>query len=151
MKLVTKYIHDLKFADYNPRSITDKQFKELKNSINKFGYVEPVIVNINPERYNIIVGGHMRVRVASTLGYVELACIEVNLNFKDEQELNIRLNKNTGSWDYDTLANLFEIDDLKDYGFAESELKLDNEYKEEPKETKKCTPEQYDTCPFKDE
>ena len=56
MKIIDKNIKELKFADYNPRTLTEKQFKDLKNSINEFGLVDPVIINKNPERKNVIVG-----------------------------------------------------------------------------------------------
>jgi hypothetical protein len=38
------------------------------------------------------------------------------------RELNVRLNKNMGEWNFDTLANNFELDDLKDWGFSDFEL-----------------------------
>jgi hypothetical protein len=38
------------------------------------------------------------------------------LNEADEKELNIRLNANTGSWDWDTLANDWEVVDLEAWG-----------------------------------
>jgi len=44
------------------------------------------------------------------------------LSEKEVEELNIRLNKNTGSWDFDILANEFELPDLFEWGFSESNL-----------------------------
>ena len=65
-------------------------------------------VNRNPERFNIIVGGHQRVTIAKEeLGHIEVPCIFVNLNLEDEKELNMRLNKNTGRWDYDKLQKFY--------------------------------------------
>jgi hypothetical protein len=49
-------INDLIPAEYNPRKATDKQEKDLQKSLKKFGVVEPVIVNINNNRKNIIIG-----------------------------------------------------------------------------------------------
>ena len=46
----------------------------------------------------------------------------VDLTYEKERELNIRLNKNTGKFDYDILANLYDADELKDYGFTDAEL-----------------------------
>ena len=46
------------------------------------------------------------------------------LTDKEVEELNIRLNKNTGNWDFDALANRFEVPDLLEWGFDERELQL---------------------------
>ena len=46
------------------------------------------------------------------------------LDEKEVEELNIRLNKNTGDWDFDVLANEFEMGDLLDWGFTEIDLGL---------------------------
>ena len=122
MKIINKNINDLVQAEYNPRQLTEKQFTDLKNSINEFGFVDPVIVNTNTERKNIIIGGHQRVKVAKTMGIKDVPCVEVDLNFNEEKKLNVRLNKNTGEWDWDILANNFDTTDLLDWGFLEQEL-----------------------------
>ena len=122
MKIIDKNIKELKFADYNPRTLTEKQFKDLKNSINEFGLVDPVIINKNPERKNVIVGGHQRVRVAKGMGMEYIPCVEVNLDLKRERELNVRLNRNVGGWDYDVLADQFDMAELVDWGFSEKNL-----------------------------
>jgi len=46
------------------------------------------------------------------------------------RELNVRLNKNVAEWDFDTLANEFELDDLLDWGFDKGELDLEKQVKE---------------------
>lgn len=110
------------FAEYNPRKLSDKACKHLEDSIKKFGIVDPIIINVNTDRKNIIIGGHQRVRVAKKIGIDIVPCIELNLSVEKEKELNIRLNKNTGEWDWDILDDLFEMDDLIDYGFAEEDF-----------------------------
>ena len=127
-------IKDLKPAEYNPRQATKEQQEHLKNSLKKFGIVEPIIVNRNKERLNIIVGGHFRVRELKKLGYKEVDCVYVDLNLEEEKELNIRLNKNTGEFDFDILANEFEIGDLKDWGFDDIDFGFDEESEEEVEE-----------------
>ena len=47
MKIVNKKINDLNFAEYNPRELTKEQFAELKESVEKFGLVDPIIINRN--------------------------------------------------------------------------------------------------------
>ncbi len=115
-------ISDLKPAEYNPRQLTEKQFDDIKASIESLGYIDPIIVNQHPERKNVIVGGHQRVKVLQSMGYTEVPCIHVNFDLQKEREANIRHNKNTGDWDFDVLANEFEMDDLKDWGFVDSDF-----------------------------
>ena len=113
MIIEKKQIADLIPAPYNPRQSTAKQEKHLKESLEKFGLVEPIIFN---KQTGYIVGGHFRVRELKKLGIKEIECVIVDLNEADEKELNIRLNANTGSWDWDTLANDWDVVDLEAWG-----------------------------------
>ena len=122
MKIVTKKIGDLIEAEYNPRQLTKEQFQQITDSIKRFGIVDPIIVNKNKERKNIIVGGHQRVKVAGSLGFKEIPCVEVDLTPDKERELNVRLNKNTGEWNWDELANHFDVSELIDWGFNDKDL-----------------------------
>ncbi len=131
MQTVNYPIDKLIFAEYNPRQLTKDQYKDLKDSITRFGLVDPMIVNTHKQRKNILVGGHQRVRVAKDLGFEEVPCVEVKLTLDKEKELNIRLNKNTGEWDYDALANYFDVGELTDWGFTDDELQF---WAEEPTE-----------------
>ena len=125
MKVINVKIKELKEAEYNPRQISEDAFAQLKTSLEKFECVEPAVVNNNPDRTNVIVGGHQRIKAAKALGWKEFPCVYVKLTPEQEKELNIRLNKNTGEFDFDILANEFEIDDLLDWGFTTDELDLD--------------------------
>jgi ParB-like chromosome segregation protein Spo0J len=111
-------INKLKAATYNPRQISTKQYKDLKESINKFGLVDPIIVN----KCYTIIGGHQRYKICKDLDYKDIGCIILDLNKEQERELNIRLNKNTGDFDMDILANEFDIDELVDWGFKHIDL-----------------------------
>ena len=113
-------IDKLKPATYNPRQISTKDFKSLKESITKFGLVDPIIVN----KCYTIIGGHQRYKICKDLDYKDIGCIILDLNKEQERELNIRLNKNTGEFDMDILANEFDIDQLVDWGFKHIELGL---------------------------
>jgi len=126
MKVVEKNVADIIPANYNPREITKKQFAEIKESVDKFGLVDPLIVNIHPNRKNILVGGHQRLQVIIDMGLKTAPCVEVNLDEKQEKELNIRLNKNQGQWNFDNLANFFDVDNLVDWGFDSKELNFSN-------------------------
>ena len=140
MQIVTKNVADLIFAEYNSRQLTQKQHKDLKDSIKRFGLVDPIIVNIHSDRENVIVGGHQRVRIAQEMGIMDVPCVEVNLDADREKELNIRLNKNLGEWDMDALANYFDEDKLMDYGFTDMELGVNMDEPQTKKETKTLKP-----------
>ena len=121
MKITLVNINSLNPAEYNPRQISNKQYEDLKASIEKFGCVDPIIININPERLNVVVGGHQRLRILRELGAEKVPTVSVNLSEEDERELNVRLNKNGGEWDMDLLSN-FDVVDLKEWGFKDIEL-----------------------------
>lgn len=111
----------------NPRQITEKQAKDLKASLDKFGLADPIIINTD----NTIIGGHQRKKILESLmGVAPDYMIDVRvpdreLSIDEMRELNVRLNKNMGAWDFDILANNFELDDLLDWGFEKSDLDLD--------------------------
>jgi ParB-like chromosome segregation protein Spo0J len=134
MKIERVAINKLKPANYNPRQISNKQYKDLKESVNRFGIVDPIIVNKNG---NVVIGGHQRLKVCKDLKHTEIDCVVLDLTKEEERELNIRLNKSGGEFDLDILANEFEIEELKDWGFKEIELGLNIDkidIEEEPKD-----------------
>lgn len=115
-------IQDLKPATYNPRKHSDEAMAQLKESIERFGLVDPIVVNGAPKRKNIVIGGHFRLKAAKELGYKEMPVVYINLpDIQKEKELNIRLNKNTGEWDW-ALLEKFSEDFLVDVGFSTEEL-----------------------------
>lgn len=117
-------ITDLKPAEYNPRRISDEDYQKLKNSISTFGLVDPIIVNLKNMH---IVGGHQRYDVLLEehmldndflaelpmikLGDVGFVFTDTNLSIADddhEKALNLALNKISGEWDNDKLAEVLE-------------------------------------------
>jgi len=115
-------INQLKPAEYNPRKANKKQIDDVKKSIERFGLVDPLIVNSSENRKNIVIGGHLRLKVAKEMGYKEVPVVYVNIqDLEKEKELNLRLNKNTGEFDFDLLAN-FDENFLLDVGFSNEEL-----------------------------
>jgi len=109
-------------AEYNPRKWDGKAIEKLTASIERFGLVDPLIVNGATNRKNVIVGGHFRYEVAKRLNIKKVPVVYLNIpNIDKEKELNLRLNKNTGSWDIELLKS-FDIELLLDIGFDDSEL-----------------------------
>ena len=131
MKIEKIQINKLKPAAYNPRQISTKQYKDLKQSIEKFGLVDPIIIN---ENGYVVIGGHQRLKICKELKHKEVGCVILNLNTEQERELNIRLNKNTGEFDFDLLANEFCIEELTDWGFKHIDLDINIDKIEEQKE-----------------
>jgi len=122
LQMVTVSIADLKPADYNPRKWDEKSLSDLKTSIKRFGIVDPAIVNSAKGRENIVIGGHMRIEAAKALGITEMPVVYLNIpNLEKEKELNIRLNKNQGEFDFSLLSNFAE-EFLADIGFNSEEL-----------------------------
>ncbi len=122
LKIVYMPIDSLRPSEYNPRKISQESMTQLKESIKKFKLVDPLIVNCAPNRNGVVIGGHMRLKAAVELGFKEVPVVYLNIpDIEKEKELNIRLNKNTGEFDWNLLAN-FDETFLKDVGFSSEEL-----------------------------
>lgn len=125
MEIVKVDINELICPEYNPRQITDDEMGKLKNSINEFGYVAPIIVN---KHNNHIVGGNQRYEALKSLGYTDVDVIFVDEpDLNREKALNIALNKISGEWDFVKLADILDDLELNDFdisltGFDELEL-----------------------------
>ena len=115
-------ITELKPSAYNPRRWNEFQTAALKESLQRFGTVDPLICNRAHGRENIVIGGHFRLKVAKDMGLKEMPVVYVNIpEIEREKELNIRLNKNLGEFDLAILKDFGE-DFLKDVGFDTIEL-----------------------------
>ena len=100
----------------NPRFIRDEKYKKLLASISAFPdmlLARPIIV----DEYGVILGGNMRWRAAKELGHTHVNVVVVK-GWSDEQknEFVIKDNLNYGEWDFDMLANEFNVDLIKDWG-----------------------------------
>ena len=125
----TRKVSDLLPWERNPRILTNEQREQLEKSLSRFGIVEPPAINTD----NIIIGGHQRSKVLALMEeYGNEAVIDVRvpsrtLTDREVEELNIRLNKNTGMFDFNALQTDFELPDLKEWGFKPYELGLPEE------------------------
>ncbi len=121
-------LSDLLPWERNPRQLSKVQAEHLEESLSRFGLVDPPAINTD----NVIIGGHQRRNIMGLMKeYGNGAEIDVRvpsrtLTDREVEELNIRLNKNTGSFDFDLLANNFEVDDLLDWGFEPFELGIED-------------------------
>lgn len=122
MEIIEVQINQLKPAEYNPRSLSEDEKSHLWESILNFGMVEPIVVNIAPGRENVIIGGHQRYYILKEMSKETIPVVYVNIpELEREQELNLRLNKNNGHWDFDMLAN-FDEALLNMVGFSSEEI-----------------------------
>jgi len=135
-KAEKRKISELRPAPYNPRQLTEKQAKDLGRSLTRFNLADPIVIN----KDNQIIGGHQRINILKDQGVDEVDVRVPNrqLTDKEERELNLRLNKNLGEWDFDALAN-FDEEMLLDVGFESAEL--DKIFQLEPSEKDDEIPE----------
>lgn len=109
MRIERKKVSELKLAPYNPRVMPPEEMEKLKRSLETFGYVDPIIWN---KRTGHVVGGNQRLLALRELGVEEVDVVVVDLPLEKEKALNIALNKISGEWDYQKLAELLdELDD----------------------------------------
>lgn len=127
MKLIEFSIDELKPAEYNPRVEVkegSRLYDQIKDSLDTFGYVDPVIVN----KDKTVIAGHQRLKVMKAEGYSTIEAIQIDIDKTKEKALNIALNKIDGMWDDNKLkvlfSNLTDLKfDLKLTGFNDTELK----------------------------
>lgn len=130
-------ISELKKNPNNPRLIKDDKFQKLVKSIQDFPKMmelRPIIINDQ----NIVLGGNMRLAALKELGYKEIPDEWVkqakDLTQEQQNEFIVKDNVSFGAWDWDTLANEWESDDLADWGLDVHESIEDEdgvEYSEE--------------------
>ena len=124
-------ISELKECEYNPRVWSELDRKDLKESLSRFGVLDPLIVNSTAERMNIVVGGNFRLTMLREMGVERVPIVRIQLPLEKEKELNLRLNKNQGQFDLELLAQ-FDESFLADIGFDSEEL--DDIFAVEPQE-----------------
>lgn len=124
-------IGDLVDYDKNPVQLSERAAKELAKSLQKFGHIIPYTAAAPKNGSKTpILDGHQRKRVEMELlgvkpdAMVEIRFPDRKLTERERQEAIVRLRKNVGEWDFDILANNFEVDDLKDWGFSEYDLQI---------------------------
>jgi hypothetical protein len=152
----------IKFKEYhkNPRRISDKQERDLREWMELLGDISGIIYN---KRSGEFIGGNQRSKQMDFdereiewvekkrkadkqgtvgVGYVMWEGSRWNFRMVDwdeelEEKANVIANKAGGEWDWDILNEEFDVDDLLDWGFNEDEVKKfekEVEEKEEPGE-----------------
>ena len=126
MKTKVFRLDEISPAEYNPRKDLkpgDAQYEAIRHSIEAYGFVEPLVVNVRDGK-NVLVGGHQRYKILMAAGEKETEAVVVDLDEQQEKALNLALNKIDGEWDTAKLGDLLsEIgeDDAVQIGFSHEE------------------------------
>jgi len=108
-------IYKLKKHPDNPRVIKDVKYHLLVKSIKEFPEMlekRPLVVN----KDLIVLGGNMRLRAAEEAGLKEIWIDQTDWDEAKQKEFIIKDNSGFGEWDWDALANNWDVDDLNDWG-----------------------------------
>jgi len=91
VQIIERRLSELNPAPYNPRDIDGQALAGLGRSVEKFGCVELIIVNVRDGR-DVIVSGHQRYKVLKERGDAKVTCVAVDISVEDEKLLNITMN-----------------------------------------------------------
>jgi DNA modification methylase len=135
MKILDIKIEKLKLAEYNPRIISDKELTNLKKSLEKFGFIQAVVIN----KDFTVISGHQRIRAWQEMKHDTVPTIQLDITPKEEKALNLAMNKIGGDWDTEKLFNIMNelrvADELEFTGFDEKEVsKILDQFLEEDEE-----------------
>lgn len=136
MNLQEVSVEKMNPAPYNPRvdlKPTDPEYQHIKNSIESFGYLDPIVWNV---RTGNIVSGHQRFKILKEQGIKEVDCIVVDFDEEKEKACNLAMNKASGLWDdvkvEDLLRDLKDTSwDMSDFGFESLDVSLGEDVKED--------------------
>lgn len=132
MPIVWKPIKELKPYKKNAKKHTKEQVKQIANSIQEFGFTQPVLI----DKQNNVVAGHGRILGAKQAGYKQVPTLCLD-DLTEEQIKAYRLadNKlNESEWDADLLKQSLDeiLDmDMQAFGFSMDVLE-DEEIEVEP-------------------
>ena len=112
----TVKISEPKPNEHNPRYINKANFKKLVNSLKEFPKmleVRPLVVDENM----VVLGGNMRLKALTEAGFKEVLVHQV-LDWTDDEknQFIIKDNSSFGSWDWEILANEWNMQKIVDWG-----------------------------------
>ena len=130
MKTEKIKISKIKRNPNNPRLIKDNKFHKLVKSIKEF----PEMLDIRPIVVNeemIVLGGNMRLKACQEAGLKEISIIKANeLTAEQQREFIVKDNVGFGEWDWDMIANEWDIDELKEWGMDVPKFELSEDDKD---------------------
>jgi ParB-like chromosome segregation protein Spo0J len=134
-------LKDIKPNPNNPRVLRDDKFQKLKQSITEFPKMlalRPMVIDEN----NVVLGGNMRLRALQELGFTDVddAWVKRSSDLTEEEKKRFIIADNVafGEWDWDTLANDWEVVDLEAWGLEipqfNQDINLDDFFEENNEE-----------------
>ena len=136
-------INKVHLSPTNPRVIKDNKFRKLVQSIKEFPQMlemRPIVVDSDM----VVLGGNMRLRACREAGLTEVPIIKAsNLTEEQKNEFVIKDNSSFGEWDWDLLANQWDIQDLDQWGLDIPSSYFDDD--KEPEFDKDVLDQQLDT------
>ena len=115
-------IESLRHPEKNPRVWSKEARQQLRESMERHGIIDPLVVNSAPGREGVILGGNFRYEILKEIGIATVPVVQINVpDPKKEAEIILRLNKNVGDWDLNLLAE-FDPSILSGVGFTSEEL-----------------------------
>ena len=133
MKIQKAKLSEIKLNPNNPRLIKDDKFKKLVQSIKDF----PEMLNIRPIVVNqdmVILGGNMRYKACKEAGLKEIPIIIADLTEDQQREFLIKDNVSGGEWDWEVLANEWDVEQLEDWGLDVPSFEVDEVLETEQKD-----------------
>ena len=116
-------INKVKANETNPRLIKDSKFKKLVTSIKEFPEMlklRPIVVN----KDMVVLGGNMRLKACKEAGLKEVYVLKADdLTEEQQKEFIVKDNVGFAEWDWDILANEWDVDLLEEWGL---EINIDN-------------------------
>jgi len=133
-------INEIKPNPNNPRIIKDDKFRKLVESIKTFPEMldkRPIVVNQD----NIVLGGNMRLKACKEAGLKEVPVMVADWTEEKQREFIIKDNVGFGEWEWDTIANEWDTDELEKWGLEipvdfQTELEAEEDDYEIPEEIK---------------
>jgi hypothetical protein len=125
-------INEVKINPNNPRIIKDDKFKKLVESVKNFPEmleIRPIVVNTDM----VVLGGNMRLKACKEAGLKEVPIILAdNLTEEQQKEFLIKDNVSGGEWDFELLANEWNVEELNEWGLDVPDFGVEDAEESEP-------------------
>ena len=109
-------INTVKSNPNNPRLIKDDKFQKLVKSLKEFpemAKVRPIVVNTDM----IVLGGNMRLKAMKEAGWKDVPIEIVDWSEEKQREFIIKDNVGFGEWEWESIANEWDSEQLEEWGF----------------------------------
>lgn len=123
IEIISKALSELVPYEKNPRKISDEAVNAVAESIQEFGFKNPILIDKN----NVIIAGHTRRLASLKLGLERVPCVVVDdLTPQQIKALRLADNKTNELAEWDISELNFELSDLLDFdmerfGFGDEE------------------------------